>query len=589
VSLSIEDLKKQRRWVLWRLESREAKETKVPYQRNGYGASSTDPSTWATFDEVEEHAHKFSGVGVVLGELDGVHVFGVDIDNCCDAATRKWTPESREIVIGLDSYSEFSPSGTGCHILGIGDLAGRKGMKEQFPGCKAIELYDSARYLTFTGRHLSKTPSGLVERKEAVNALYDRVAAAKPKKAALTVAVSVSEEERLKKLMAGDMSDHGDDHSKADFALCCLLAKKHDCNAFKIDETFRESGLYREKWERSDYRERTITMAIKSVIREVPFVDDSEDEMGEDGPDEFLVESLEPGRDGWFPLAEISLIGGPSGIGKTGWTMPLLENIRHGRDVWGHRTTPREYRVLLSDRSKKATRRTARALGLSAEAMERVIRLKSAQQKQSPAEVLQAAIDACPGVEVWFVEGLDLWIPDMNKMQVVSSVIDDLQRVATRYNVAVLGSVGSPKQKGRDKYFGRDALFGSSALARKVETVTLLSLHDETDPNSTRVCWVMSRTGAAEVLYFQWGNGGLVQVEKPEDKTSEPNSAALAKMHVAVSNAFTLDEPLKHRPSLGSESTFNRWRDWAHEKGLVTRNRGKFYLSASATGVELSG
>ena len=42
--------------------------------------------------------------------------------------------------------------------------------------------------------------------------------------------------------MAGDLELNNDDHSAADFALCILLAKKHACNAFKIDAEFRTSA-----------------------------------------------------------------------------------------------------------------------------------------------------------------------------------------------------------------------------------------------------------------------------------------------------------------------------------------------------------
>lgn len=34
------------------------------------------------------------------------------------------------------------------------------------------------------------------------------------------------------------------------------------CNPDRIDALFRQSGLYRSKWERADYRVRTITRAI---------------------------------------------------------------------------------------------------------------------------------------------------------------------------------------------------------------------------------------------------------------------------------------------------------------------------------------
>ncbi len=581
-SLTIEALKLQKRWVLWRLEKRDGKDTKVPYQINGAKAASNRPETWATYAEVSANTVDFSGVGVVLGEVDGIHVSGVDIDNCCDAVTCKFTPESREIVIGLDSYAEYSPSGTGCHILVLGTLRDRKGLKLPFAGIKAVELYDQDRYLTFTGRHLKKTPDDIIERDDALNALYDRVQASKPHSTGLTVAVTVSEAERLDRLMAGDMSLHHDDHSAADFALCCLLAKKHACNAFRIDDEFRKSGLYRDKWERDGYRENTITRAIMAVAKEVPIIFADEDAIEEDGETEFLVESLEgPGNDGWFPKGELSLIGAPSGVGKTSWAMPLLEKIRHSQDVWGHKVSkPRDYRVLLHDRSKKAMRRTAKSLNMSEDAMQRIIRLTTDQQRRQPAEILQACIDACPGVEVWFIEGLDLWIPDMNKMNVVAPIVDSLQRIATRCNVAVLATVGAPKQKGKDRYFGRDALFGSAALARKVETVVLMSLHNEEDPNSARRCWILPRAGRAECMYFIWQSGGLEMTTKPDEA---PEDSAFGRMTTAVRVAFKPGEPIVYRPGLGAEATFYRWKTWALARHILVRSKGQLYMPAGST------
>ena len=85
------------------------------------------------------------------------------------------------------------------------------------------------------------------------------------------------------------------------------------------------------------------------------------------------------------------------------------------------------------------------------------------------------------------------------------------QRIATRRNVTVLGTVGSPKQRGKDnKYFGLDSLFGSAALARKVETVVLMALHNEDDPNSVRRCTVLPRNGRAETLFSSGKPKGCV-------------------------------------------------------------------------------
>ncbi|MEZ4870419.1 MAG: phage/plasmid primase, P4 family [Caldilineaceae bacterium] len=63
-------------------------------------------------------------------------------------------------------------------------------------------------------------------------------------------------------LWAGDIAAYADDHSSADQALCNHLAFWAGCDPDRMDRLFRQSGLYREKWERADYRERTISKAI---------------------------------------------------------------------------------------------------------------------------------------------------------------------------------------------------------------------------------------------------------------------------------------------------------------------------------------
>ena len=576
MALTIEDLKSQRRWLLWRLETVHEKQTKVPYQPNGRKAMANNPATWHTHAECDALASQFSGVGLALGTVDGVCVWGVDIDGCCDAHTGKFTPESREIVIGLDSYGEYSPSGTGCHVLGIGGLPG-PGIKKPYLGLKSVEVKADGYYFTFTARHLNKTPNDLMDRREQVTALYDRVSKATTPKNGLTISLHLSEEERLRKLMAGDMSDYHDDHSTADFALCILLAKKHRCNAFKIDAEFRDSGLYREKWERDDYREGTITRAVTAVAKDTPVFDGSDyDPIEDDGPTEYLVDALpEPMHEGWFPKGEVSLIGGSSGAGKTSWAMPLLEKIRKGADIFGHCAKPRDYRVLLHDRSKKAMQRTVKSLGLSTEAIQRVIRLTSEQQSHPPAEALEAAIEREPGVECWFIEGLDLWITDPNKMEVVGPVIDGLQRIATRRDVAVLGTVGSPKQRGKDnKYFGRDSLFGSAALARKVETVVLMALNNDDDPNSVRRCTVLTRNGRTETLFFEWQPEGLVLTTEPQ---AVPELKAIDRMEQRIFQAVPPGEEIRYQPGFGNRNLFFDWKNRAAKEGKVTRSNGKYY------------
>lgn len=60
-------------------------------------------------------------------------------------------------------------------------------------------------------------------------------------------------------------SDWAFDHSRADFALLLRLAKLTGCNPVRMDSLFRESELYRDKWERSDYRVPSVERAIARV------------------------------------------------------------------------------------------------------------------------------------------------------------------------------------------------------------------------------------------------------------------------------------------------------------------------------------
>jgi len=244
--MTIAELQSERHWVLWRLEMvrnnrGELCPTKVPYQLNGTHASSTDPTTWCTYSEAQAAVGSFTGAGVVMGQGLGC----VDLDHCVDPSTGKIAPWAREIIIGLDSYSEFSPSGTGVHILGNDIHLPGKGRKRPYES-GAVEVYDVARFLTFTGRWLPKTPAGILPRRSQFNVLYSRIdqrnGQSKGRK-------------DFDLLMAGEWERCGfPSMSEAVFALCQLLNERHGNDTAKVDEQFRASGLYSghwiEKWER---------------------------------------------------------------------------------------------------------------------------------------------------------------------------------------------------------------------------------------------------------------------------------------------------------------------------------------------------
>src|SRR5262249_8812861 len=139
--------------------------------------------------------------------------------------------------------------------------------------------------------------------------------------------VSMPDEKgRFQKLWAGDVSGYADNHSVADMALVGILARRFNNNAFLIDAEFCKSGLYREKWDRLDYKWSTIWKVIKGADGAEPFDDD--EPMEEDGETQYLVDALSEAHEGWCPFGEVSLIGAPSGAGKTYWALTVLEKVR---------------------------------------------------------------------------------------------------------------------------------------------------------------------------------------------------------------------------------------------------------------------
>lgn len=259
-------------WVTWRLETRNGKATKVPYANDGRRASSTDPTTWTTFEDAirSYRDNAYDGIGFVLTENDPY--VGVDLDKCRVPGTGTIEPPAQAIIERLNSYTETSPSRTGIHILIHAKKPGKKCRK---PG---IEVYDRGRYFCVTGHHIDGTPTTIEDGSEALAEIYHEVFTRKDvvasQQAGDTPRLTIDDETLVKKARASKNGDrfaalwNGDtngypSHSEADLALCSELAFWTACDADRIDRLFRQSGLYRDKWERDDYRRRTIDTAIE--------------------------------------------------------------------------------------------------------------------------------------------------------------------------------------------------------------------------------------------------------------------------------------------------------------------------------------
>ena len=277
-----QELAALRQWICWRLEPdpRGEKPRKVPYDpRTGRKASSTNPETWATLPEAMRAQTKylFTGVGFVFTEAGGI--VGVDIDHCRNE-DGTFTEAAQAILDKYPSYTEISPSGAGLHIFYRGVMPG-KGNKNSVTG---VEMYASARYFTMTGNRLEGTPEVITDGAQALPWIHENYIARKQarkrkaKKAARRVVLT--DEQVLEKARAaqnaedftalweGRWQEKFASQSEADLALCCALAFWTGRDREQMDRLFRQSALFREKWDKvhhadgATYGEETLEQAI---------------------------------------------------------------------------------------------------------------------------------------------------------------------------------------------------------------------------------------------------------------------------------------------------------------------------------------
>ena len=269
-------------WVAWAYLFVKGRWTKVPLQPDGSAASTTDPATWASFEDVQCAYYSqlngqtpFDGVGFVLSADDPFT--GFDFDHCRNPDT-EIDARIAGYITALDSYTEISPSGTGIRVL----------VKAKLPPkdrrIANIELYDSERFVSITGDVLMSRE--VEPRQEGVDAIHAEVFAKRIARRTqshngaqshahaglfLDDAQIVEHASRARNanrfLALYRDGDHGNDHSAADLELMCMLLFWTQRDTSQAERIFGTSALgQRDKWSRrADYRARTIAAALDRV------------------------------------------------------------------------------------------------------------------------------------------------------------------------------------------------------------------------------------------------------------------------------------------------------------------------------------
>lgn len=283
----MQELKLQKIWMLWRWKIKEdGKRTKVPMSASG-GPCGTDAnwsSSWVIYDEAvkaKDRVPNAAGIGFKIPE--GYYFIDIDDRELSDPLVQ--TMFSRH-----DSYAEYSVSGTGIHQYGKCDFTkiptyidkkGKLCLDRQYyqknPNNK-MELYIGGitnRFAVFTGNVIENKP--LRECTAAILTTLDKDMRRKEKvkysakrdgnKADFDIICNLRKQkngDKFSKLYDnGDFSDYNS-QSEADAALCALIAFRTGPDPEAIDSIFRSSALYRDKWERDDYRQSTIEAGIEA-------------------------------------------------------------------------------------------------------------------------------------------------------------------------------------------------------------------------------------------------------------------------------------------------------------------------------------
>ena len=150
------ELTTRKQWLVWCFEKYEGekKPRKVPYyingkKRQGTQGSPEDLKNLATYEQAKSALDfgDYSGLGFAFLPNDGL--IGIDIDYKEDRDPKL----AQNIITGLNTYTELSPSGNGYHLFVWGNT---KTFKNNDIG---IEVFANAQFFTMTGNQVDGTPN----------------------------------------------------------------------------------------------------------------------------------------------------------------------------------------------------------------------------------------------------------------------------------------------------------------------------------------------------------------------------------------------------------------------------------------------
>ena len=282
-----DNLKKEKRWCLYKIIQRDGKNTKLPLMPNGKPAKSNDKMTWNSYEDCIAALNRNIGDG--LGFMLGDGYIGIDIDKVSDdiiAYSMDYHARSMtaDFLRGISTYAEISPSKTGLHFIGKGEVPGER------KRYKNLEIYDKDRFFTITGNIIKdRDRNKIVNIDSELSPLYEKympkinVINSENKRNQITTFLKDDQDileklfdrgyfsytgEDLRKIYYGNYESYFNSQSEADFFMLGRLIY-YTSDTQKAIFLMENSGLKREKWYKrrgnTDYIHYIADKAIGSI------------------------------------------------------------------------------------------------------------------------------------------------------------------------------------------------------------------------------------------------------------------------------------------------------------------------------------
>ena len=281
-----------------------------------------------SFDKAKKALEKygFDGLGFVF-KSDGPYC-GIDLDKC--VINGDISPDAKAIIDACNSYSEYSISKTGIHII-VKNTSGTKiSLKKN-----GVEAYSCNKYFTVSGFGINGKGINEVDVPRMLDSYFNKSGEFVLNKVT-DIVKRISESgngEKFLQLWNGNWREEYDSQSEADMALCSILAFWTE-NREQTDQLFRMSKLFREKWDRSVGNGKTYgQLTIEKVMAQKETVNLSSSVVVElDDFKKLKMPEIKTIMHPWLTYGSTHMIYAPRGAGKTFFSMSISLAVVCGTD-----------------------------------------------------------------------------------------------------------------------------------------------------------------------------------------------------------------------------------------------------------------